>query len=403
MQKHLKTPVTIGKSALIIGVAVVFAVTSISAGRMVNADQFDSQIRELELQNREAQAQVDVLESQAASYEEAIRNLQEEITAIEAMIRENQQKQAQIQREIDDLQVELEKQKLVLGENVKAMYLKGEMSTLEMLATSSNLSEFVDKEAYRSAVQQKIQETMDKIAALQEELNAKKAQVEALLREQQAQKVTLDSNRARQQQLLTMNQQQRDAFSQQLQSNNKKIADLREQQAIENARRFGAGTGGVLGGGGYPWGGAACIHTGQVEGYCYNYDWAVNGSVWNWSTGGYGYRNCTDWVSYRIRSQGGHVPSGLGNANTWDNRAPSYGYNVSTTPTRGDAAVSNSGYYGHVMYVESVGDDGSILVSDYNRAGTGKYDTALLERVGQGQYRNPSNGSITSLTFVNFL
>ena len=39
----------------------------------------------------------------------------------------------------------------------------------------------------------------------------------------------------------------------------------------------------------------------------------------------------------------------------------------------GAAAVMNIGYYGHVMYVESVNGDGTITVSDYNFAWDGLY------------------------------
>jgi len=400
--KQLRLPLaTTTRSVAVLVIAAVFLIGSLSVPGIVNADQYDQKIRALQEQNAEVQGQVSNLEEQAASYEEAIARLRAEISAIEGMIRDNERKQAEIQNQIDQLQTELERQRAVLGENIKAMYVGGEMSTIEMLATSKDLSEFVDKEAYRSAVQRQIQETMLKIAELQNELGDKQAQVETLLREQRAQRATLDANRAEQARLLAMNQAQQDEYSSRLKANNKKIADLRAQQAIENARLFGGG-GGQLGGGGYPWGYAKCLHTGQVGGYCYNYDWSVNGSIWNWSTGGYGFRNCTDWVSWRIRSQGGHVPSGLGNAKTWDDRAPGYGFSVSTTPQAGDAAVSNSGNYGHVMYVETVQGNGSILVSDYNRAGTGKYSTAVLERVGTGIYRNPNNGVNSYLNFVHF-
>jgi surface antigen len=67
----------------------------------------------------------------------------------------------------------------------------------------------------------------------------------------------------------------------------------------------------------------------------------------------------------------------LGNANTWDDRYPS-----DNSPSAGDAAVSNVGEYGHVMYVESVNGNGTINISDYNRAGTGKYNTSTISAAG---------------------
>ena len=389
------------KGLALFGIASMVALATTAIPNAA-ADQFDAQIQELQRQNSTNQGALSDLRGQAASYQEIIAVLREQINALQAQINSNVAKQGELQAKIEEGQRELDRQRQTLGADIKAMYVDGDISTIEMLATSRNLSDFIDKESYRNAVQKKIQETLKKITALQSELKSQKQIVEAMLLEQKAQQASLDASRAEQNRLLSYNQQQQATFSKQLKDNNAKIADLRAQQAIENARLFGGGGGGVLGGGNYPWGYAKCYHTGQVEGSCYNYDWAVSGSIYNWETGGYGYRNCTDWVSYRVRVAGGYVPAGLGNAKQWDDRAGGYGFAVSDTPRKGAAAVSNAGEYGHVMYVEAVNGDGSIFISDYNRAGTGKYNTTTLERVSEGRYRNSGNGVVSSLSFVYF-
>lgn len=340
---------------------------------LVSADRFQGQINELQADNSQNQQTVQTLKVEADGLQATISALQVQINGLQSEINANEAKKAALEQEIRLAEEELAKQKNLLGQNIKAMYLEGEITTLEMLASSQNLSEFVDKQQYRTSVQEKIKTTLDKVTMLKLQLKGQKEEVERLLKEKEALQQQILAQRSEQQRLLGLNQGQQSAVNREIKENFARIAELKRQQAIENARLFG-GSGGVLGGGGYPWGHAKCIHTGQVEGPCSNYDWAVSGSIWNWSTGGYGYRNCTDWVSYRIRSTGRNVPSGLGNANTWDDRAPAYGYTVSSTPRAGAAAVSNSGFYGHVMYVEAVNGDGSIVVSDYNRAGTGKYD-----------------------------
>lgn len=363
----------------------------------VAADRFDEQIRDLQNQNSAREDRLASLRIEAAGYEDAIAKLKIQIVGLQQQINDNLAQQAELQRQIEEKQRELEYQRQVLGENIKVMYIEGQISTLEILATSKNLSDFVDKAEYRNAVRNKIQETLKYIAQLQNELKQQKNKVDVLLAEHRAQQAQLDYSRTEQSRLLGFNKSQQAAFNAEIQGNNKKIAELKAQQALENERLFGGGGGGIIGGGGYPWGNAKCIHTGQVDGKCPNYDWAVNGSIWNWETGGYGYRNCTDWVSYRVRSTGRYVPAGLGHAKQWDDRR-----SYSTSPSKGDAAVSNAGEYGHVMYVESVDADGTIFISDYNRAGTGKYSTARLERVSEGRYRNTQNGAISNLTFVSF-
>lgn len=348
---------------------------------VVQAINYDAQINTLRAQNAETQENVDGLEDEATSLKDKINRLQKRINAIQAQINENQDKINELKGQIAKAEKELERQRGMLGENIRTMYLEGEISTLEMLASSKDLSEFVDKEQYRTTVQNKIKTTLDTINELRKELNDKKETVERRLGEQQNLNAELTAKRGENHELLSLNQSERAALDAKLRKNNKRIEELKRLQAIENMRLFGGGAG-TLGGGGYPWGHAKCIYNGTVDGYCPNYDWAVNGSVWNPATGGYGYRNCTDWVSFRVRSTGRFVPGGLGNANTWDDRAPSYGFKVSSKPKAGAAAVSNGGFYGHVMYVEAVNSDGTILISDYNRAGTGKYATSTISPAG---------------------
>jgi surface antigen len=104
------------------------------------------------------------------------------------------------------------------------------------------------------------------------------------------------------------------------------------------------------------------------------YSWCKGGT---WLSGrGYGYRNCTDFAAWKVQSLG--VPDsrtrGLGNANTWDDRAPSNGVAVNGTAVAGSVAISNAGSFGHLAYVSSV-SGGTITVQEYNKLGTGTYGT----------------------------
>lgn len=370
----------------------------------VAADIYQDQINQLQADNNSKEYQVDNLELEAQDLQSTIAALQDRINGLQTQINDNTARNQRLKAEIKEAEEELARQKNLLGKNIKAMYLEGEISTIEMLASSKDLSEFVDRQQYRNAVKDKITQTLASINDLKVQLNTQKQQVEALLKEQQALQGQVVAQRSEQNRLLNLNESQQSELDGEIQANFDEIKDLKRQQAIQNARLFGGTSVGEIGGGGYPWGLATCASTGRVDGFCASYDWRSNGSStpWNWSTGGYAYRNCTDWVSYRVRSTGGYVPAGLGNAKTWDNRAPAYGFSTSVTPQAGAAAVSNYGYYGHVMYVEAVNADGSILVSDYNKGGVGKYNLVTMQYAGPGKYKNSNNGSISYLNFVLF-
>jgi surface antigen len=78
-----------------------------------------------------------------------------------------------------------------------------------------------------------------------------------------------------------------------------------------------------------------------------------NGSV---GLNGYDYPSCTGYVAMRR-----YVPSGWGNATTWRQNALASGWTVSNVPVAGAIGWT----YGHVVYVESVGD-GVVVISENN-------------------------------------
>ncbi len=393
-QKAQKSLIRQAPTVLTVLLVMIFAF-SFAVSPLVRADKFDDQINALKDENNKKQAQVGSLQIEAGTYQATIAKLQAQIDGLQAQIVANQDKNEKLKIDIATAQEELDKQKKLLGENIKAMYLEGQISTLEMLASSKDLSEFVDKEQYRDTVKTKIKIALDKVTELKAQLKAQKEAVEKLLKEQQLLRDQVASQQSEQARLLGFNQSQQDAFNIQIKDNQSKISDLKRQQVLENIKLFGGGSQpGIPGGGGYPWGNAYCVHTGQVGGDCYNYDWYFNGSAWDvW---GYGFRNCTSWVAYKLASDGKSGFTYLGNAANWPAGAAARDYSVTygNGAQAGNAAVNPNGYYGHIMYVEAVLPDGRVVISDYNR-------------LGDGLYRGPEGGSAAvlnqgGLAFIHF-
>ncbi|MCE5836858.1 CHAP domain-containing protein [Staphylococcus pseudintermedius] len=72
---------------------------------------------------------------------------------------------------------------------------------------------------------------------------------------------------------------------------------------------------------------------------------------------------CTYYVFDRV---GGTSGSTWGNASNWASAAAAAGYTVNNRPSAGAILQTTQGAFGHVAYVESVGSDGSIRVSEMN-------------------------------------
>jgi len=356
-------------------VAGVMAFSALGAVPLVRAN-LSRQIEKLQQENKKNEAVQYKLEIQATDFSDQINKLQQQMAALENQIQTNRARSNALEKEITKAEAELDKQKQLLGQSIKAMYLEGQITTIEMLASSRNLSEFVDKQQYRDAVKDKIKLTLDKITRLKLQLNGQKEEVENLIKEQRAAQEKLDEQRAEQNRLLGLNVQERADLDVKIQKNAERITELQAQQVLANARLFGGKLPpGVPGGGGYPWGDAVCVHPGAADPPCGQYDWGYPeaGIYDKW---GYGYRNCTSYVAWKIKQRTGRMISGLGDAKSWpttvgDRVDVDYGQGARV----GDAAVITAGTYGHVMYVEAVEGD-TAYVSDYNVGGDGYYRAA---------------------------
>lgn len=119
--------------------------------------------------------------------------------------------------------------------------------------------------------------------------------------------------------------------------------------------------------GGYPYTNAVCQSaTNTFAGiqYCEGSDWALNDKIFDPSYGGYAYRNCTDWVAYRLKTNNGYtMPSGIGDASGSGSYFALHGHAPNATPAVGAIAWDPTG--DHVAYVEAVNGN-QVTVSEYN-------------------------------------
>ncbi len=336
---------------------LILAVMAVSGAGKVLADQYDQQIGQLQAENNTLQAQGSALAVEAAGFQATIDALAGQISSLESQIAAND-------AEKKLLEADIVRQQNILGQNIKAMYLEDEISTFEMLASSNDLSTFMDKTQYRNTVKDKVSQTIDTI-------NQLKKKLEGVIENQKAAQAQLTAQKAEQARLLALNESQRASLDAEMKANSSEIAKLRSEQAAANARLFGNGIRNVADTSGYPWAGVAFPNSMPDPWGMYK-------------------RQCVSYTAWKVANSGRNMPfwGGRGNANQWDDNARAAGIPVDRSPRVGDVAVSNTGTYGHVMYVEAVFDDGTIYVSQYNASWTGTYSEARIP--------------IGSLVFIHF-
>jgi surface antigen/alpha-tubulin suppressor-like RCC1 family protein len=136
--------------------------------------------------------------------------------------------------------------------------------------------------------------------------------------------------------------------------------------------------------GGYPYASAPCADTTNTRKgvhYCLGDNWSGPAGLYDPTYGGYGYRNCTDWVAFRLATNNGYtMPTAIGDASAWGSYFTNQGIAPNNTPAVGAIAWESGG--NHVAYVEKVLSGGMVRISEYNEhyypgvptEGNGTYD-----------------------------
>lgn len=363
MQKTGKKVTIFGRTMAAVGLGLLVSYTTYPGMRTAFAAATCSTIAECSQQITDSKNAVNDLQNQALSYQDAISRLQSEIAGLQGQIAANQTEQARLQKEIADAQAQIDTQKAILGKDIYTMYVEGQITPFEALASSNKLSDYVDKEEYRQAVQNSLQVTLDKIAKWQADLNVQKQRVATLLADQRNQASQLSAAQASQANLLSLNKSQQASYNAQTAQNQAKLnALIAAQRAANNAAPAGTysfvrfpGSVQDFSPGAYPY--ASSGFSMSTAPGCNDND---GPDPWGYCT-----RQCVSYAAWAVKASGRSAPMYWGNAKNWDDRARAAGIPVYNSPAVGDIAVSNSGTWGHVMYVEAVSGN-RIYVSQYN-------------------------------------
>ncbi len=127
--------------------------------------------------------------------------------------------------------------------------------------------------------------------------------------------------------------------------------------------------------------------------------WCING--YDLSSRGFGYRNCTDFVAWKLSLTWSQFkfPVGKGDARDWEAYATNAGYQVTQTPSVGDIAWWGSLDHVAIVTVVHPGPTTTVDVEEYNQQYTGVYGTrqnitadAYLHKAGStGTQTNPAS------------
>lgn len=293
----------------------------------------------------------------ANAFQAKVYELNAEIARKELEIADTTAKIEALKLQIAETEKKLSEEQSALAELLVNMHFEGDAEPITILAGSSSISDLAEKQARSEVVKQQISATAVKVKQAKEKLESDKAEVEALLEQQQVAKNELVTTRAEQQELVTKYQNDAASYEAMAQAAQEaqREAERKEQEAHPELYRgssyFGDNT--------YPWQ-EDCPEKQDYYTTYWDDAWGTH------KIGGY-VCECVSYVGWKAYEAFG-LELAWGNAYSWDNAAQRLGYAVDGTPEANSIGQVDSGTYGHVFWVESVNSDGSINVTEYNNS-----------------------------------
>lgn len=398
MKHRFIAPVSINKQtakkALLVTISVLFVIASQIqlTPKTAQADDFDERIAIIQRQIDEFQAQAGALKNQADSLQKELDSLTAQRNVIQRQIDLKQAEYDKLVNEIAATEKKILDNQDALGVTIADLYVASDITPLEMLASSKDISDYVDKEAYRNSIKESIFQTIKNIKDFKLQLEAKKKDVERVIAEQKFARNELIAKENQQANLVAQTRGEQAAYARLVgERESQKLAVQREQQAaIEAAARRAGGSINILPGdpnkGGYPWE-AGCWLDGNA--------WSYGGTYGDGTDPlGYGCRQCVSYTAWKVGQRTGNFPRYWGNANMWPASARSAGYSIGSTPRVNSVGVISAGAYGHVVWVEAVNGDGTVDVSQYNYFNAGGS--------GWGNYSRMRLSAATYDTYIYF-
>lgn len=299
-------------------------------------------------QNR-AEANANTREANTVA--ERIKQIDNNIAALNAKIAANEARIKELDEEITKTEKKLADHQAALAEMLIDMHFNPGTEPISLLAGSTSISDYAEKQAREDAAEEEITETSKEIKKLKEDLAKKKEEAEQAREENEDAKREAANDRAEQKTLKAeydKNANDAAALASYWEEKLKKLAWTPPSNSTGNGSRW--------------------IGTGNTYPYRNN---CPRDNV-RYSAYGGAVCQCTSYASWKAKEKWGITNTWGGNAYNYVNAkgyyVPATGINtyVDRNPAPYTIAVQTGGQYGHVMWVESVNENGSVNITEYN-------------------------------------
>ena len=393
----------------LLGVAVLIIVASVGVVSVNDqheayARDYDAEIKKLEKQIKDYDKHTSELAAKSDTLKNKIALLKSDQESIQAQIDLSNAEKSLLEKQIKEAQQQIDKNTDELSKNLKEQYYGSQTSVLDILMNSDSVSDYVDAQARRKAISNRIEKSVKTIKQTKSDLEKKKKKIEDVVKQQKQQKQNKQENEAEQQKLLNDTNGQEENYKKLSKETKEKKAQVQAEQQAAIAAWMAEHSTNNDPGGNVGDGSNSNTDSGQTDNAnrsnnsnsnqssSSNHASSSSGNssskpIHSYTTavsqcgGGYPFcnatpdtyqsyggftamgnaRECVNYVQWRIYQLTGRNER-HGNAVNWLSVANS-GAKANT------AAIMRIGSYGHIVWVESVGTGnhaGQLYISEYN-------------------------------------
>lgn len=362
--------------SLVVFLSVMIIGVTLTNQAWVSAQSSDEIQREIDALTEEIESsenKIDRLQNKKDTLENRLETIKVDIEKTQVALERTKSKITSVQQRIKETKQELARKKEQIQENAKILYKNGDPSTLEILFSSDNFSDFISRREYLQSAKDSLNKAAEETKQLQSSLEEEKAELAVLKREQQSDKNALQHKKEKQQEILKKTRGKEERYQDLRDRQKAERKKLEEQQRQAYAEELAAARASnqfvSTGNQGNSNGNSNTRNSTHSYAGTNSYPWASasTSAVDKW---GLYARQCVSYTAWKVESTGRFVPhfAGRGHANQWASTTSSHGISSGRQPKAGAVAVNmNIQPYGHTMYVEEVLDGGSrIRISEYN-------------------------------------
>lgn len=226
--------------SILLAVSITAAPFSLSAMAEGDIDSYQSQKQQLEQESQELDKKLQEARQNTADQEAQKKALDNKIVVVQQQIAlTNQQIEAldgeiaQKQQEMSGKQAEIDIKFEQLKQRLRAIYVAGETSTLDLLLGAKNLDEFMDKaaavkyvSAHDAALMDGLRDDLQSIAGQKQEIEARRDEVAAAKKELDQKKAELTELQKQSEELLNQMRQQENEAQQEFDKNSAELQEI---------------------------------------------------------------------------------------------------------------------------------------------------------------------------------